>query len=162
VNVLVICSGNICRSPMVARYLERRVHESGLRDVTVDSAGTLGIHGSPAAPPACRVMREIGLDIGRHRSKGVSREILASTDVVLGMAGDHLNLLAQRFPAGAKRRLLLRAFENGPTPDRNPPDLPDPIGHDIVVYREQLELIRRCIDHFVQHLEQRGKGEDAG
>ena len=147
---------------MVARYLEHRAVESGLRDVSVDSAGTLGIHGSPAAPPACRVMREIGLDIGRHRSKGASAELLGATDVVLAMAGSHLNLLAQRFPAGAKLRLLLRAFENGPAPDRNPPDLPDPIGHDVVVYREQLEMIRRCIDHFVQHLEQRGKGVDAG
>jgi protein-tyrosine phosphatase len=52
VKVLVVCSGNICRSPMAAEYLRHRAAHDGLSHLVVDSAGTLGIHGAPV-PRTC-------------------------------------------------------------------------------------------------------------
>ena len=71
------------------------------------------------------------------------------------MAGNHLEYLAEHHPEGFDERLLLRAFEQGPRPDPNPPDLEDPIGQPLSVYRGQAEIIRTCVDHLVVYLKQR-------
>ena len=62
-KALVVCSGNICRSPMVEAYLRHRLARSGLSHVVVSSAGTLGIQGAPASPEAIVAMEEIGIDL---------------------------------------------------------------------------------------------------
>jgi len=151
-KVLFVCSGNICRSPMAAEYFRLRAARSGLSHVVVDSAGTLGIEGSPASAEAVQVMAEIGVDLARHRSKGLSAALLRTTDLVVAMTHDHLEHLALHYPEGEDRRLLLRAFENGPDPAPNPRDLRDPIGEPIEVYRELVPLIVSCADHLVLHL----------
>jgi len=151
-RVLFVCSGNICRSPMAAGYLRHRIESEGLADLDVDSAGTLGIRKARASDGAVEAMAEIGIDITGHRSKGVKSKILADTDYTLAMSHDHLDFLALRHPEGEDERLLLRAFERGRLPDVNPLDLADPIGHPIDFYREQLQLITRCVDHLVDFL----------
>lgn len=152
-KVLVVCSGNICRSPMVAEYLRHRAAQDGLHHVVVDSAGTLGIEGQPASAEAIEALREIGLDLSGHRSRGLRATDLADADLVLAMTQSHVEELAARFPQGAERRLLLRAFEGSPRIGRDAPDLPDPIGRGVEVYREQLMLIRRSIDHLALRLQ---------
>jgi protein-tyrosine-phosphatase len=151
-KVLFVCSGNICRSPMAAAYFRHRAAQSGLSHVVVDSAGTLGIEGAPAAAEAVQVMAEIGVDLSGHRSKGVGEALLRTSDLVVGMTRSHLEYLALHHPEGEDRRLLLRAFESGPRPDPNAPGLRDPIGRPLEVYRELLPLIVRCADHLLLHL----------
>lgn len=151
-KVLFVCSGNICRSPMAAEYFRSRAARSGLSHVVVDSAGTLGIEGSPAAAEAVQAMAEIGIDLSRHRSKGLSAALLRTTDLVVAMTHDHLEHLARSYPGGEDRRVLLRAFERGPEPDPNARGLRDPIGEPLEVYRELVPLIVGCVDHLVLHL----------
>jgi len=151
-RILVVCSGNICRSPMVAEYLRHRAAASGLDQLLVDSAGTLGIEDQPAAPEAIETLREIGLDLSGHRSKGIAETDLLSSDVVLGMEPAHLESLDARFDRGPSARWLLRAFESGPRPDSGAPELRDPIGEPVAAYRECFRIIRPCVDHLVQYL----------
>lgn len=161
-KVLFVCSGNICRSPMAAEYLKHRAAHSGLAHLVVDSAGTLGIVGAPASPEAIRTLREAGLDLTGHRSKGISAADVRSSDLLVGMARDHLEYLAEHHPDGNDRRLLLRAFEHGADPDPDARDLPDPIGEAVEVYREQFGLIRTCVDHLVLHLRHLDPSPDNG
>lgn len=151
-KVLFICSGNICRSPMAAEYFRQRASRSGLSHVVVDSAGTLGIVGSPASPEAIAAMREAGIDLTAHRSKGLTRSMMRSSDLVVAMAHDHLDYLAHRHTDEPARRLLLRAFEKSPQPDPNAPDVEDPIGKPLKAYRELLPVIRSCVEHLILHL----------
>ena len=154
-NVLVVCSGNICRSPMAEAQLRHRVAQEGHSDWFIDSAGTLGIEGSPASPAAIEAMQEVGLDISGHRSQGIRIEHLEWADLVIGMTHAHMMELASMFPRDATDRLVLRAFENGPDPYADGPDLADPIGKPLRFYRSQLPIIVRCVDHLIQHLERR-------
>ena len=154
-KVLFVCSGNICRSPMAAGYLHHRVTNEDLEFLEVDSAGTLGIRKARASDPAIEAMAEIGVDISGHRSKGIKSKILETTDLTLAMSHAHLEFLAARHPEGEDERLLLRAFENGPRPDANPHDLADPIGHPLDFYREQVQMITRCVDHLIDYLQRR-------
>jgi protein-tyrosine-phosphatase len=156
VKVLMICSGNICRSPMAAEYLRYRTARNGLAHVVVDSAGTLGIRDRAASAEAIETLAEIGLDLSNHRSKALMAADLRSSELVIGMARDHLEYLAHRHTAGDDERLLLRSFEKSAEPAADAPDLADPIGEPIEIYRKQFELIRTCVDHLVLYLKHTG------
>ena len=151
-KVLFICSGNICRSPMAAEYFRHRCAHSGLSHVLVESAGTLGIEGAPASPESIAVMREIGVDLSRHRSQGVSPSLLGTSDIVVVMTRGHLEQLADDYGGEGGRRLLLRAFERSTSPDPNAGEVPDPIGRPMKVYRELVPLITGCVDHLILHV----------
>ena len=151
-KVLFVCSGNICRSPMAAEYFRDRAARSGLSHVVVDSGGTLGIEGSPASPDAVTAMEEVGVDLTHHRSKGLTPEMLTTTDLVVGMARQHLEWIAWNLQNGPESRWVLRAFEKRPVPDPHAPDLADPIGRPLPFYREQREILTRSLDHLVLHL----------
>jgi protein-tyrosine-phosphatase len=155
-KVLFVCDGNICRSPLAVSYLRHRAEGEGIRNLAVDSAGLLGIEGSPAAPFSVDVARDAGLDLTSHRSRGVSAADMRSSDWVFGMTNAHLEALERRFPAGGERRLLLRAFEGGPVPAARSLDLDDPITSPIEAYREAFAIMRICLDHFVSHLRHAG------
>ena len=154
-KVLFVCSGNICRSPMAAEYFRARAAEAGLSHVVVDSAGTLGIVGAPASDEAIRVMRDIGIDLQHHRSKALTRQLLATTDLVVAMTGQHLDHLARHYPEGEDTRMVLRAFERGPRPAAGGPDLADPMGRPLAFYRELVPVLRVCLDHLVLYLKHR-------
>ena len=137
---------------MVAAYLQHRLASSGMSYVVVAQGGTLGINGSPASGEAIRAMAEIDIDLESHRSRGLAAADLRSSEIVIAMDGDHLETLAERYPEGRDSRYLLRAFEAGPQPAVNAPDLDDPIGCPPSVFRKQREIIRVCVDHLVLHL----------
>ncbi|HEX4825603.1 MAG TPA: hypothetical protein VFV19_14980 [Candidatus Polarisedimenticolaceae bacterium] len=154
-RVLFVCDGNICRSPLAAAYLRHRAAERGLGHVVVDSAGLLGIKGAPAAPFSIEVGREEGIDLTGHRSRGVSTADLKTADFVVAMTLRQLDTLHERFPQGPGRRLLIRAFENGPEPTGGAPELDDPVAGPIEDYRDAFAIIRSAVDHMILHLKHR-------
>ena len=151
-NLLFVCSGNICRSPMAAEQMRHLAGSLGRADWIVDSAGTLGIEGAPASPEAVEAMAEIGRDLRRHRSQGIRAEHVEWADLVIAMTHAHLMELASMFPRDPTPRLVLRAFERGSDPDPDAPDLPDPIGKPLRFYRDQVPVIVRCVEHLAHHL----------
>jgi protein-tyrosine-phosphatase len=152
VTLLFVCSGNICRSPMAAGYFERRAGRAALAGTRVASAGTLGIEGQSASPEAIQVMREIGVDLTRHRSRGLDAHEVATCDLLVAMTAAHLHELSRRFSDAGGPRLLLRAFEDGPRPASGAGDLDDPISRPLAFYRTQRAQIVRCVDHLVEFL----------
>lgn len=154
-RVLVVCDGNICRSPLAAEYLRHRAARSGMPHLVVASAGLLGIEGFPAAPHAVTVAREAGLDLTGHRSRGITPSDMRAADVVLAMTLVQLEALARRFPDDRGSRLLLRAFEHGAEPAGGAPNLDDPVGGPIEAFRATFDVIRPCVDHAVLWLKHR-------
>jgi len=140
---------------MAAEYFRQRAAQEGLSHVVVDSAGTLGIQDAPASKEAVEAMGEFGVDLSAHRSKGLRASDLQTTDLVITMEHRHLEYLAFHHPEGSDERLLLRAFEKRSRPDSNALDLEDPMGYSLEFYREQIPLIRRCVDHLILYLKHR-------
>ena len=149
-QILFVCSGNICRSPMAEGYL-KRVLPPRFRDrVEVRSAGTLGIRGEPPSPEAIQVMEERDVDISGHRSQGITPELVEASNLILGMAYDHLEYLRYSFPEASERVFLLRAFEK---PDPSFRDsIPDPIGTSIETYRKVRDIIIQEINDLLPRL----------
>jgi protein-tyrosine phosphatase len=138
---------------MAVEYFRDRAARTGLTQLVIDSAGTLGIVGSPASPEAVVTLGDIGIDLSNHRSQGVDQCTLNSSNLVIVMTRDHLDELAERFPDSPDRRLLIRSFEHNVDPDPNAADLDDPIGEPLEYYREQFKLIRKCLDNLASYLQ---------
>ncbi|MEW6476068.1 MAG: low molecular weight phosphatase family protein [Actinomycetota bacterium] len=88
IEILMLCTGNTCRSPMAAALLSRRLDEAGVKAV-VSSAGLL-FDGRPATDHGQAVMADRGIDTSGHRSRKLRAEIVTDADIVIGMARSHV------------------------------------------------------------------------
>ena len=88
IDILLLCTGNICRSPMAEGILRHRLEELGV-DATVHSAGLLDL-GREASGPAVEVMGERGVDLSSHRSRQMARELIIDADLVICMERVHV------------------------------------------------------------------------
>ncbi|MCX6997805.1 MAG: low molecular weight protein arginine phosphatase [Kiritimatiellaeota bacterium] len=128
-QILFVCTGNICRSPMAEYILRARLGpDSGW---TVRSAGLAASRGLPASLEAAQVCAELQMDLGPHRSQPVTRALAEQSQWIIGMTTGHCDELIRLFPDLAPRVRLLQAFGLA-TPAG---DIPDPIGSPIGVYR---------------------------
>ena len=148
-DILVICSGNICRSPFAEGYLRRRLAQQGRQDVQVQSAGTLGIVGSPASSDSIALAEEAGFDLSEHRSRAVTFDAVDEAGLILVMEEAHRRELTRLFPEKAGRVHLLSEFHPSVSDPARAPDISDPIGLPIEDYRRCFALVRDCIDAFV-------------
>lgn len=107
-NILLVCTANICRSPVVAAVLRDRLQklESG-DEWQISSAGTWARQGNAASENSVLILAEQGLDISNHRSRHVDQQMLADADLILCMETGHTEALRAEFPMYADRIHLL-------------------------------------------------------
>ncbi len=124
-NVLMVCTGNTCRSPMAQGLFENAWRELGNPcPLKVFSRGTAAAQGSPATRQAQEALRKMGIDIKGHRSAQVSWEDLRKADLAVTMTEAHRTALAGRFPEfSGKIKALFRWV-----PDAVKGDVADPFG----------------------------------
>jgi protein-tyrosine phosphatase len=117
-RVLVVCTGNVCRSP-IAEGLLRAALEVRVGDQapSVASAGTMGWEGSGADPGSVKAAAERGVDISAHRARELRPEEAVGADLVLGMAGEHVDALSTLAPGKTfTLKELVRLLEALPAP----------------------------------------------
>ncbi len=113
--------------------------------VETRSGGIMGLQDHPADPLAVKVMGEVGVDLGSHRSGGVDEETMAWADYVMVMEMRHATTLRQRFPQYEAKVMLLGHF-GGLV------EVPDPIGGWRWRFRSSREQIHRCVVGFMDQL----------
>lgn len=116
-HVTFVCTGNTCRSPMAEVIARRLIARRGLSRVTVGSAGTAAMTGGPASEGARMVVREAGLDLDRHESAVLTRELVDRSDVVLCMDTQHLFRARELGATEGCRLLAEMAGEEGAVQD---------------------------------------------
>jgi protein-tyrosine phosphatase len=133
-RVLMVCTGNICRSPMAEVLLARRLRDRGL-STAVQSAGLGALVGCPADPIACALMSARGLDLGSHRARQLTREMIRGADLVLTMEAGQQRAV-EELDASARGRVH-RIGRIGRF------DVPDPYRQGRAAFEQALVLIDR-------------------
>lgn len=88
IDILVLCTGNVCRSPVGERLLQRQLLARGI-DARVHSAGFV-LDGRPISDESLELLAARGIDAADHRSRVVDASMIAAADLVLGMAREHV------------------------------------------------------------------------
>ena len=151
VKVLVVCMGNICRSPMAEGMFRKAVRDAGLEgQIEADSAGTHAYHvGSPPDPRAQAAIRQRGVDIGGLRGRKVEDVDFERFDYILAMDGDNMDRLMQRAPARHqdKVRRLLSFSRKYPNLDVVDPYYGGPQG-----FEENLDMIQDAVQGLIREI----------
>ncbi|MGZ4132021.1 MAG: arsenate reductase/protein-tyrosine-phosphatase family protein, partial [Actinomycetota bacterium] len=118
-SILVVCTGNVCRSPIAEGLLRRAlVERAGAAAPSVSSAGTAGWDGSAAMPESQVAARELGVDIADHVARRLTPAHVAEADLVVAMAGEHREIVSAIGPDAAARAFtlkeLVRLLEEAP------------------------------------------------
>lgn len=143
-SVLVVCIGNICRSPMAEALLRKRI-ETRYPDVSIKSAGIAALVGSPPAQFAQEIMIEkASIDIREHRARQLSKELLHNTELVLVMEQSHQKQIEITYPSIHGRVHRLGKWSGF--------DIVDPYRRSKRIFEQTLILIEESINEWQKRL----------
>ena len=145
-SVLVLCTGNSCRSPMAQCMLAKMLEGT---PALVGSAGTAAPVGNPAAANAVEVMREAGLDLTRNRAQQLTPAMIEASDLVLVMDDYHREQVVGLVPDAAGRTKLLLSFVG------RDEKVEDPIGFSIECYRLTRDVMKPALEQVAAEVRQR-------
>ena len=153
-KVLLVCMGNICRSPTAEAVVRHYLEISGLAPiVTVDSAGVTGYHtGEPPDPRAQRAAAQRGFDLSKIRARRVRPDDYHRFDLILAMDRDNLKTLERNCPSEQRGKLAL--FTRYARRNRDA-EVPDPYYGGPEGFHRVLDMLEDAASGLVQEL--RGK-----
>ena len=146
---MMVCLGNICRSPMAAAVLATRAREIEEFEIVVTSSGTSSWHvGQGANPPSQRVWERAGYS-HRHIASQIDDQRINESDLILVMdSSNHQNVLTMTTPENQKKVFYLREFDS----NRESLEVPDPYGLDDRAFELVLEMVERSVDGLLNAL----------
>ena len=148
IRVLMVCLGNICRSPTAEAMLRLKAHEAGLDDrIEVDSAGTADYHvDSPPDRRAIAHGERRGLEMRSLRGRQVAREDFDRFDHILAMDDDNLDDLKRMRPPGSRAKVaLLMSY----APQAGSREVPDPYYGSADGFERVLDLVDAASEGFI-------------
>ena len=133
-TILVICIGNICRSPMAEGLLKQ-----AFPDKKISSAGIDAMVGYPADPSSVELMQQHGIDISAHRAQSLMSWMVSDADMIVVMDQDQRRYIEQKYPTSKGKVFRLRDFDLAHSTESL--DVPDPYKENMDVFRTTYRLI---------------------
>ena len=138
-NILVVCVGNICRSPM-AEYLLKQHYPN----IHVESAGISGLVGHPADDKAQLCMHRLNIDMSSHIAKKLNAELVKKADLILVMSNNQQRHLEQTWPFAKGKVFRLGHWQNK--------NVTDPYQLDQDFFDSTCQLIQQCVADWKKYI----------
>lgn len=142
-HILIICIGNICRSPMAEVLLASKLANTS-SSARVQSAGLNALIGRPADPMAQELMLERGMDLSEHRARQATPDILLGADLILTMSSGQQLEIEGKLPSVRGRVHRLGKWSGY--------DIPDPYKRPMSAFEQALLLIDQSVDDWCKRL----------
>lgn len=158
-RILMVCTGNICRSAMAERILQKAIEDRGLAEIEVISAGISDEEqGNPIDPRAVQILRYQGYRTEDHSAKQVTEEMVREADLILAMTKQHAKALRRIAKAAGiskserhKKIRLYREFGTVEPMDGNF-DINDPWYGDMEDFIESLDYLEDGVEGVLAHI----------
>jgi protein-tyrosine-phosphatase len=160
-EILFVCTGNTCRSPMTEGLLKRSLKQAGLENISVSSAGTNTLSGSPATLFAVEAAKVRGVDISGHISRKLNEHMLEQADLILVMNEAHLDRIKKLNRSSLRKAYLLKLFPEKSKREGDF-DIRDPIGGTLDDYNQiflEMEGEMKRIFPYIQKMSAEGKAK---
>ena len=138
-NILVVCVGNICRSPMAEALLKQRYP-----DKAIDSAGVGALVGHPADPAALEIMTERQLDITNHMAKQIDEKLAKKADIIFTMSDGQTKWIEERWPFCRGKTFKLGHWMNK--------DIADPYKHEMSAFETACQDIVDSLEQWADKI----------
>ena len=138
-NILIVCVGNICRSPAAEALLAHKLEGKGL---TISSAGIGALVGNPMDKTAHEVLNDHGVEHTAHRARQVDSEMLHRADLILVMEQSHIQHIRQIAPEVHGKTFLLGKW----------PDIPDPYRQSKPAFEHVHSLLTQSVESWLPYL----------
>lgn len=157
--VTVVCTANVCRSPMAAALLRHAfaAEESPVRDLVVHSAGISAMGGDGASAHSVKALEKVGLKLGEHRSQMITAGMVKESLVLFVMTDSHRYILEELFPDNAPPIKLFREL----MPEGSELQIPDPYGMDLAAYEASRDSMVEALPSIVAYVKKLLAEEDS-
>lgn len=144
-KVLIVCTGNTCRSPMAEGIFKSLIKKANL-DIQVQSTGTFAFDGDRVSNHAVKALENLEMDISNHKSKLIHKELINDMDLILTMSSSHKETINRKFPNAKEKTFLLNEYAFGDLKD-----VMDPYGGSLSdyeavrdeIYRAAVEIVKK-------------------
>lgn len=143
-NILFVCTGNTCRSPMAEGIL-LELDKEYKKSLKVTSAGTFGIDGGSISLNSLKALENIAIDYGHFKSSSLKRELLKDADLVLTMSNSHKSMIFSDYPEFRDKVFTLKEYVY-----ESKEDILDPFGGSLNIYEATRDELRKILEDFIK------------
>lgn len=157
-NILFVCTGNTCRSPMAEGMFKSLLKENNIDNIIAGSAGISAFEGDSANEKAIYTLKNKGIDISEHKSMQLTKEIIKNSDLILTMTMGHKKMIANALPEYSSKVFTIKEYvyikSNEDLTGKNL-DIADPYGLDYYIYEKCAEEIEENLKKIIRTMDRR-------
>ena len=155
-NILIVCTGNTCRSSMAEGIFKHLLKNSGKDNINVTSAGIKAFEGDGANEKAIYTLNKMGINILNHKARQLTNKIINDSDLILTMTNSHKRMILNAVPEYSNKVYTLKEYafisNNEDIKGKNL-DIVDPFGLDYNTYEKVAKEIEENLKKIINKIE---------